>query len=97
MKKHFTINNKEKKEEKENLDPRKKRPISKMSINDVLVLIFNSSMYVIKIVKNKNSKTKIVVPFIYSSFTLISTLIFHFQQLHFKNKILSKDGYWHKK
>ena len=58
-------------------------------------------MYVIKIVKNKNSKTKIVVPFIYCPFTLISTLIFHFQQLHFKNKILSRianiyDGYWHK-
>ena len=58
-------------------------------------------MYVIKIVKNKNSKTKIVVPFIYCPFTLISTLIFHFQQLHFNNKILSRiayiyDGYWHK-
>ena len=54
-------------------------------------------MYVIKIVKNKNSKTKIVVPLIYCPFTLI----FHFQQLHFNNKILSRiayiyDGYWHK-
>ena len=55
-----------------------------------LVLIFKSSMYVIKIVKNKNSKTKILVPFIYSSFTLISILIFDFHQLHFKKKILSR-------
>ena len=46
-------------------------------------------MYVIKIVKNKNSKTKIVVPFIYFPFTLI----FHFQQLHFNNKILSRIAY----
>ena len=42
-----------------------------------------------------------MVPFIYSSFTLISTLIFHFHHLHFKNKILSRianiyDDYWHK-
>ena len=55
-------------------------------------------MYVIKNTKNKKSKTKIVVPFIYCPFTLISTLVFHFQQLHFNNKILSRityiyDGY----
>ena len=67
----------------------------------LLVLIFKSSMYVIKFMKNKNLKTKIVVPFIYSSFTLIYTIIFHFQQLHFKNKILSRmaniyDDYWYK-
>ena len=58
-------------------------------------------MYIIKIVKNKNSKAKIVLPFIYCPFTLISTLIFDFQQLHFNNKILSRIayryyGYWHK-
>ena len=80
----------------ENLDPRKKRPISKMSINDVLSLNFKSSMYVINIVKKKISKGKIVFPSIYSSFTLISTLTFHFQQLNSKNKILSRDGYWRK-
>ena len=79
--------------------PEKKDRSAKCQSMTLLALIFmKSSMYVIKIVKNKNSKTKIVVPFIYSSFTLISTLIFHFQQLHFKNKILSRianiyDGY----
>ena len=50
-------------------------------------------MYVIKIVKNKNLKTKIVVPFIHCPFTLISTLAFHFQQLHFNNKILLRIAY----
>ena len=82
----------------ENLDAPKKERSAKCQSMTLLALIFKSSMYVIKIVKNKNLKTKIVVPFIYSSFTLISTLIFHFQQLHFKNKILSRianiyDGY----
>ena len=67
----------------------------------ILAMIFKSSMYVIKIVKNKNSETKFVVPFRCFSFTLISTLIFYFHQLHFKNKILSRianiyDGYLHK-
>ena len=87
-------------EKMKSLKKRKVRSAKCQSMT-LLALIFKSSMYVIKIVKNKNSKTKIVVPFIYSSFTLISTLIFHFQQLHFKNKILSRianiyDGYWHK-
>ena len=50
-------------------------------------------MYIIKIVKNKNSKAKIVLPFIYCPFTLISTLIFDFQQLPFNNKILSRIAY----
>ena len=50
-------------------------------------------MYVLKVVKNKNLKTKIVVRFIYCSFTLSSTLIFQFQQLHFNNKILSRIAY----
>ena len=64
----------------------------------LIALIFKSSIYVTKNVKNKNSKTKIMVPFIYFSFTLISTLIFYFQQLHLKNKIFSQiahiyDGY----
>ena len=63
-----------------------------MSMNDVISVNF----YIVQV-----CKTKIVVPFIYSSFTLISTLIFDFQHLHFKNKILSRianiyDGYWHK-
>ena len=34
-------------------------------------------MYVIKIAKNKNSKTKIVVPFMYSSFTYIYLWCLH--------------------
>ena len=42
-----------------------------------------------------------MAPFMYVFFNLISTLIFHFYHLHFKNKILSRianiyDGYWHK-
>ena len=66
-----------------------------MSINDVIVYVCNENC------ENKNSKAKIVVPFICSSFTLISTLIFHFHQLHLKNKTLSRitdmhDSYWHK-
>ena len=78
----------------ENLDAPKKERSAKCQSMTLLALIFKSSMYVIKIVKNKNSKTKIVVTFIYSSFTLL----FHFHQLHFKNKILSRianiyDGY----
>ena len=76
------------------LTPEKKDRSAKCHSMTLLALIFKSFMYVIRIVKNKNSKTKIVVPFIYSSFTLI----FHFHQLHFKNKILSPvaniyDGY----
>ena len=67
----------------------------------LLALIFKSSMYVTKIVKNKNLKKKNCGFFIYSSFSLISTLIFYFHQLHFKNKILSRianiyGSYWHK-
>ena len=83
----------------ENLDPREKKDRSaKCQSMTLLTLIAESSMYVKKIVKNRNSKTKIVVPLIYSSFALIPTLIFHFQQLHFKSKILSRianiyDGY----
>ena len=61
-----------------NLDPPTKRAISKMSINDVISVNF----YIAHI-----CKTKIAVAFIYSSFTLIFTLIFHFHHLHFKNKI----------
>ena len=77
---------------------KKKKRSAKCQSMTLLALIFTSSLCVIKIVKNKNSKTKIVVPFIYSSFMLISTLIFHFHQKHFKNKILSQiantyDGY----
>ena len=80
------------------LTPEKKDRSAKCHSMTLLALIFKSFMYVIRIVKNKNSKTKIVVPFIYSSFTLISTLILHFDQLHFRNKILSRianiyDGY----
>ena len=67
----------------------------------LLALIFKLSMNVTKIVKDKTWKTKIAIAFIYSSITLISTLIFHFQQLHFKNYILSwisniYGGYWHR-
>ena len=78
--------------------PKKKKDRSaKCQSMTLLALIFISSMYVIKTVK-KNSKTKIAVPFIYF---LICSLIFHFHQLLFKNKILSRianiyDGYWHK-
>ena len=77
-------------EKNENLDPRKKDQSAKCQSMMLLALIFKSSMFVTKIVKNKNQKTKIVVPFIYSSFSLISTVIFHFHQLYFKNKILSR-------
>ena len=76
---------------------KKKDRSAKCQSMTLLALIFISSMYVIKIVK-KNSKIKIAVPFIYF---LISSLIFHFHQLLFKNKILSRianiyDGYWNK-
>ena len=74
-----------KKKKNENLDSRKKDQLAKCQSMTLLTLIFKSSMYVMKIVK-----TKIWGPFIYPSFTLISTLIFHFHQLHFKNKILSR-------
>ena len=65
--------------------PEKKDRLAKCQSMTLLALIFKSCIYVMKIVK-----TKIVLPFIYSSFTLISTLVFHFYQLHFKNKILSR-------
>ena len=65
-------------EKMKTLIPEKKDQSAKCQSMMLLALIFISSMYEIKIVNNKNSKTKIVVPFIYSSFTLISTLIFHF-------------------
>ena len=44
----------------------KKDRSAKCQAMTLLALIFKSSMYVIKIVKNKYSKTKIVVPFTYS-------------------------------
>ena len=62
-----------------------------MSINDVISVIS-----LIVYVCNKNCKKqkfehKNCGSFcIYFSFTLLSTLIFHFQQLHFENKILSQ-------
>ena len=61
-----------------------------MSINDVINVNFQIVYVCKENCENKNSKTKTVVPFISPSFTLISTLIFHFHQLHFKNKILSR-------
>ena len=61
-----------------------------MSINDAISVNFQIVYVCNENCENKSLKTKIVVPFIYSSFTLISTLIFHFHQLHFKNKILSR-------
>ena len=84
-------------EKHENLDARKKDRLAKCQSITLIVLIFKSSMYVIKTVKNKTSKTKTVVYFVYSLFTLI----FHFQHIHFKNKIFSRianiyDGYRHK-
>ena len=54
------------------LIPEKKDQSAKCQSMTLLALIFKSSM-LIKVVKKKNSKTKIVVSFIYSSFTLIST------------------------
>ena len=70
--------------------PEKKDRSAKCQSMTLLALIFmKSSMYVIKIVKNKNSKTKIVVPFRYSSFTLISTLIF------ISNNYISKTKFCH--
>ena len=53
----------------------------------LLALIFRSSMCVIRIVKKI---TKLVVPFLYSSITLISTLIFAFPSITFQNKSLSR-------
>ena len=69
-----------------------------MSINDAISVNFQIVYVCNENCENKSLKTKIVVPFIYSSFTLISTLIFHFHHLQFKNKILSRiaiiyDGY----
>ena len=49
----------------------------------LLALILKSSMYVQKF-ENKNCGSF----YIFLLYTLISTLIFHFHQLHFKNKIL---------
>ena len=59
-------------EKMKTLIPEKKDQSAKCQSMTLLALIFKSSM-LIKVVKNKNSKTKIVVSFIYSSFTLIST------------------------
>ena len=75
----------------------KERSAKRQSMT-LLALILKSSNACHKNCENKNLKTKIVVPFIYPSFTLISVLIFHFYQFYFKNKILSRianinDGY----
>ena len=79
---------------------RKKNWSAKCQSMTLLALIFKSSIYVIKNGKSKIRKQKLWF-LIYSPFTLISTLVFHFHQLHFKNKILSQianmyDGYRHK-
>ena len=60
-----------------------------MSINDVISVNFLIVCVCNENCENQNLKTKIVFPFP-SSFTLISTLIFHFHQLYFKNKTLSR-------
>ena len=54
----------------EKLRPSKKRVISKTSIYDVISVNFKIVYVCTKNCENKNSKTKIVVPFIYSSFIL---------------------------
>ena len=58
------------KRKNENLDARKKERSAKCKSMTLLALILKSSMHVLKILYYKNSNTKIVVPFIYSSFTL---------------------------
>ena len=70
----------------ETLDPRRKEQSAKCQSMTLLVLIFKSSMHIKEIIKTKIQKQKLGSLFIYSSFTLISTLIFHFHQLHCKNK-----------
>ena len=67
-----------------------------MPVNDVISFNF-SMVYVCK----KNCENKNCGSFYIFLLYFISTLIFHFHQLHFKNKILSRianiyDGYWHK-
>ena len=67
-----------KRKKNENLDPRKKERSAKCKSKTLLALILKSSMYVLKIVK-----TKIVVPFIYSSFTVVN---FPFPSITFQNQ-----------
>ena len=62
-----------------------------MSINDVLALIFKSSMYVMKIVKTKIQRQKLVSLLYIPLLLLISNLIFYFHQLHFKNNLVTNN------
>ena len=74
-----------KEKKNENLDPRKKERSAECKSMTLLALILKSSVYVLKIVKTKILKQKL---WFLLYIPLLHLLIFHFHQLHFKNKIL---------